>query len=143
MSIPASISIMNSDCSLDTIYNHWNGYPDGLGETLIDYYITEDKVRELIALGNVSYVGRKLKPTTSNHSFYNPEGDVTVALGVTAWQPNKEAIHFDTFEDYCKSNMIQEYNYIFNRSQWYIYTVNTEKKPTSFNDFVLLASLLM
>ena len=138
MPIPASISIMNSDGSLDTIYNHWNGYPDGLGETLIDYYITEDMVRELIALGNVSYVGRKLKPTTSN-----PDSDVTLALGVTTWKPNKEAIHFDTFEDYCKSNMIQKYNYIYNRPHWYIYTVNNEKKPTSFNDCVLLVCLLM
>ena len=138
MPIPASISIMNSDGSLDTIYNHWNGYPDGLGETLIDYYITENMVRELIALGNVSYVGRKLKPTTSN-----PDSDVTLALGVTAWKPNKEAIHFDTFEDYCKSNMIQKYNYIYNHPHWYIYTVDNEKRPTSFNDCVLLACLLM
>lgn len=142
MPIPASISIMNVDGSLDTIYNHWCGNLSYLGILLVIHYTSPDKVRQLIDLGNVSSVDRRVNPTTSKHSLYNPESGVTVAYGRDCGATKQEAIHFDNFEDYCKSNMIQEYNYIYNLGQWFIYKVNNEKKPTSFNDFVNLSLLV-
>ena len=47
MSTNASISIMNKGGSMETIYNHWDGYLEGLGNMLLTHYTSEEKVREL------------------------------------------------------------------------------------------------
>ena len=43
-----------------TIYCHWDGYPDGVGQTLHDHYKTFDQVQNLILLGNLSSLGPTL-----------------------------------------------------------------------------------
>ena len=39
------------------IYHHNDGYPEYLGELLLNYYDTEDKVDKLISLGDMSFAG--------------------------------------------------------------------------------------
>jgi hypothetical protein len=53
------------------IYCHWDGYPEGVGVTLRDHYTTDNKVQELIALGDISSLGDTLKETES----YKMRGD--------------------------------------------------------------------
>ena len=45
------------DESGKSIYNHWDGYPDFVGVRLLNFYNTEEKVKELIEMGNVSILG--------------------------------------------------------------------------------------
>ena len=138
----ASIAIIHDDWSTDAIYNHWDGNLSGLGMKLVKYYIDKNSVQELINLGNVSYVGLELKPNTPTRSFDKPERGITVAYGRDRGDTNQQAIHFDNFKDYCKSTMIQEYNYVFYLGHWYIYKMNCGKLPTSLNDFVNLSILM-
>ena len=136
MSTNASISIMNKGGSMETIYNHWDGYLEGLGNMLLTHYTSEEKVRELIALGNVSYVDCMVNPSTTTHSFENPEKDVTVAYGRDRGETDQEAKQFDSFVEYSKSGMIQECNYIFNTNDgsWYFFEVHRDL-PKKFTDF--------
>lgn len=39
------------------IYHHSDGYPEYLGELLLNYYDTEDKLDKLISLGDMSFAG--------------------------------------------------------------------------------------
>ena len=39
------------------IYHHNDGYPEYLGELLLTYYDTEDKLDKLISLGDISFAG--------------------------------------------------------------------------------------
>ena len=39
------------------IYHHNDGYPEYLGELLLTYYDTEDKLDKLISLGDMSFAG--------------------------------------------------------------------------------------
>ncbi len=57
MSTRSNIGIINADGSVLTIYCHSDGYPSGVGVTLLEYYYTEDKVRELLKLGDLSSLG--------------------------------------------------------------------------------------
>lgn len=141
MSTNASISLMNKDGSLDTIYNHWDGYLFGLGYTLTHYYTKVKKVRDLIALGNVSSVDVDLNPTATTHSFDNPQKGVTVAYGRDRGEPNQEAKHFDTFEDFCKSGMVEEYNYFFKDGDWFLFKFEKER-PTKIDDFINISRLM-
>lgn len=67
MSTNALIGITNDDGTIDMIYNHWDGYPEGVGKILIDCYNTKEKLRELINLGNISSLDEDIDHTTFYH----------------------------------------------------------------------------
>jgi len=57
MATRARIGILNEDGTITAAYQHWDGYPGGLGYTLVDYWTDANKVKEAIALGNSSKWG--------------------------------------------------------------------------------------
>ena len=57
----------------------WEGYPEGVGQVLLDHYSDPEKVKELISLGAISILGSKVNPDDEEHSFADPEDDTTVA----------------------------------------------------------------
>ena len=57
MATRARIGILNEDGTVTASYQHWDGYPGGLGYNLVDYWTDSNKVREAIALGNASKWG--------------------------------------------------------------------------------------
>lgn len=65
------ISIKNEDQTFDAVYCHWDGYPKGVGETLKKSYTTEEKIRELIAGGDMSC----LKDEINDCEFYTKRGE--------------------------------------------------------------------
>jgi hypothetical protein len=54
MSTRARIAIKNADGSFASIYTHSDGCPEYQGDILLTHYNTQDKVRELIDLGDMS-----------------------------------------------------------------------------------------
>ena len=57
MATRARIGLELKDGSFISSYQHWDGYPGGLGYTLCDYWNDYDKVKEAIELGNASKWG--------------------------------------------------------------------------------------
>ena len=57
MSTRCRIGIKNKDGTITSIYCHHDGYPDGVGEVLVNNYKTEDKIRKLLELGDISSIG--------------------------------------------------------------------------------------
>jgi hypothetical protein len=52
------------------IYCHSDGYETGVGATLNEYYQDEKKVAALIALGDLSYLGKSVAPSVKyRHKF--------------------------------------------------------------------------
>jgi len=60
MATRSNIGILNSDGTVDYIYCHFDGYVEHNGKILNEHYTTEDKVRELIGLGDLSILGPEL-----------------------------------------------------------------------------------
>jgi hypothetical protein len=54
MGTRSTIAIENADGTVSGIYCHWDGYLSHNGRILQDHYADPAKVRELIALGNIS-----------------------------------------------------------------------------------------
>jgi hypothetical protein len=54
MGTRSTISIENEDGTCTTVYCHWDGYPDHHGPILLGAYDTADKVRALLAPGDMS-----------------------------------------------------------------------------------------
>ena len=57
MATRARIGILNEDGTITASYQHWDGYPGGLGYNLVDYWTDANKVKDAIALGNASKWG--------------------------------------------------------------------------------------
>lgn len=61
----------------ESIYCHWDGYIEGVGQILKENYMKLDKIKHLIELGDISSLREKIIPD-GEHSFENPQSDVTV-----------------------------------------------------------------
>lgn len=79
MSTHSRIGIINTDGSVESIYCHGDGYPSHQTTVLLSSYNTEEKVRALIGLGDISYLGNNINPLTPNHTFGCADPDTVVA----------------------------------------------------------------
>lgn len=60
MSTRSNIGIINRNGSVEMIYCHSDGYPSYNGQILLESYSNEDKLRELLALGDISSLGENI-----------------------------------------------------------------------------------
>ena len=100
-----------------TIYCHSDGYLSYNGAMLIDHYNSEEKVDELLKLGDLSCLCKKLNPDPSEpHSFDYDERqeNVTIAFGRDRGDTNVEAQTL-TMEQLDAPDNWTEYVYIFNK----------------------------
>ena len=61
MATRARIALELKDGSFISSYQHWDGYPGGLGYNLLDNWNNYDKVKEAIELGDASKWARRHK----------------------------------------------------------------------------------
>jgi len=73
MGTRSTIAIQNEDGTVTGIYCHWDGYLSNNGRILEENYTTEESVRELIALGDLSSLGETVG---TKHDFdAAPDGE--------------------------------------------------------------------
>lgn len=104
------------------IYCHNDGYPEHNGLRLVHYYDTPEKVKELIDLGFISYLAKRVKPEDGEeHSFNKPVGDVTVAYRRDRGDDydDMRATESDTLEGAIDS-IEYSYIYFFKNGEWYV-----------------------
>lgn len=119
MATRSLIGIVNQDGSIETIYNHWDGYPTYVG-TILTLFYDEEATRELLALGNRSV----LNPKPTAEETYKARGD--------AGQEKQKYASFAEFQESDKSGA--EFVYLLERIKtdevliegWVGYSVNWE-----------------
>lgn len=78
MSTRAYVGYLTESGIFKYIYVHNDGYPEGVGQTLLDHYDLK-KTMKLVKLGSASSIYKNLNPTEgSGHNFDNREDDVCV-----------------------------------------------------------------
>lgn len=60
MATRSAIGFLEYDGSVTGIYCHWDGYLEGVGTTLTQYYTDIDKVLKLIDMGDVSSLDKEI-----------------------------------------------------------------------------------
>jgi len=75
MSTRARVGLMTPE-GVESIYVHFDGYPEGVGQKLGEHWTTADKVRSLIALGDLSQLGEEIG---EKHDFDTHYGSRTEA----------------------------------------------------------------
>lgn len=77
MATRSNIAVQQEDGSFSYIYVHWDGYPEGVGQTLLDHYGDIAKARELMTLGDLSILGDEIG---EKHDFDEPRHDWAVKI---------------------------------------------------------------
>ena len=116
MSTNSRIGIEMANGRVQSVYCHWDGYPKGVGQVLIDHYGSREKVGELIGLGSISSLGPEVS-CPEGHTFETPVNGHTVAHHRDRGD-DYETRTDDTVEDYRKSD-IGEFAYLYTRAgEW-------------------------
>lgn len=106
MSTRSMIGMQNEDGSVTAIYCHFDGYPEGVGAMLVKYYSDPAKIRELLALGNLSSLGPKIG---EKHEFGTRREEWCTAYGRDRGEDNVEARHYPSYsaflaDDGCRAH---------------------------------------
>ncbi len=102
-----ALIIMQTATGYRGIYCHFDGYPSGVGKTLMTDYTDPKKVKALINLGAISY----LKPSIEKpdgHSFEHPVEGYTVAYHRDRNEP-KRILKASTLDAFSRL----QYNFLF------------------------------
>lgn len=117
MSTRSHIGIKDSR-GITYVYCHFDGYPEGVGKTLLENYDTEEKINALIAEGDMSVLGNTLE-----ECYFYKEGADTEPYTI----PDCE----DVKEKYYQSGKWMDYSYLFENGEWYFTFERPD--PKSFN----------
>mgnify|MGYP003318556494 CR=1 FL=1 len=122
MSTRSRIAIKNNDGTIKSIYCHFDGYLSGVGEMLLENYKDENKIKDLIALGDISSLKENVNPPDGvKHTFDNPCDDVVVAYH----RDRGEDFHDGTDNDEDGlmnrfNNSDEEFLYLFKDGKWFV-----------------------
>jgi len=83
--------MMSNDGTVRGIYCHFDGYPEGVGATLLESYGDTDKVEALLALGSLSILGPEIDEPHGFDEYKTADG----TLRTTAY-------HRDRGEEYSR-----------------------------------------
>lgn len=130
MSTSALIGIKKDADRFRAVYCHWDGYPEYVGTILYNHYRTKTKVLDLLALGDISQLGERVKPKPADlfgHSFNNPIKYVTVAYARDRGDVKKSSSTFSLNQVKTQGlkNIFVEYLYLFDSetNKWETYEV--------------------
>ena len=100
------------DDGYESIYCHWDGYPEGVGATLKTHYTNQEIIDELISLADLSALGET--PAEEHTISYNRWRDE----GTTS----KKHKTLEEVKKWAKDQWV-EYLYVWNGTEWETYRV--------------------
>lgn len=121
MATRSRIAMELGDGTVLSIYCHSDGYIDYNGRILQAHYQDPEKVKDLIALGDISVLDERVHPT-GPHSFdYDDrEKGVTVAYGRDRGEDNVNPRKDKSVAAFFKGD-IEEYGYLFTQEgEWLV-----------------------
>ena len=130
MSTRGLIGIKEGD-KYRVIYNHSDSYPEYLGKMLKKHYNTEEKAKELVGLGDVSYVAKEIGFKHNFDKAYKEHPDWTLAYGRDrneTWTKPKEYKDLNEIYNHADHDGA-EYVYLFRDGKWHSYKVDGKLTP--------------
>ena len=110
MSTRSYIGIIHTNGSIEGVYCHYDGHPEGVGATLKKHYNSSKQARDLVELGNLSSLGETLTETVA---YSRDRGE------------DKEFIHYKDLNELLIEawpSLSAEYVYVWGGSTWSCHT---------------------
>ena len=102
MATRSTIAVRHADNTVSQIYCHFDGYLEGNGSTLQNYYTTLESVEQLVAGGDMSSLG----VNKDCCDYYTERGE------------DLNIRKFDSINDYARNRQSEEYDYLWEQGQW-------------------------
>ena len=149
MSTPSTIGIKNDNGTITAIYCNYDGYLDSVGLTLYKHYTDTDKMRALLALGDVFSLGAEpidaITPIM-NATGCKYTGELSTKLGDDVYNElmnhysrairdgyNHDARTYDNLDALMQATGTP-YAYILDNGKWLVYDFESES-PRNFVRF--------
>lgn len=124
MSTNAGVAVRTGE-TFQTIYCHWDGYPEYMLPMLRDNYNSLELANKLISMGDASLIEKNIEPDPAKpHDFDNYQEDVCVFYHRDrgdSWESCRSVC-------YSKRDLFRvpafEFVYIFEDGQWNAYNMN-------------------
>lgn len=127
MSTRSRIGYTMKNDKIRSIYCHFDGYPEGVGETLLQHYNSWGKIKPLIDLGDISSLGSIIG---EKHDFDNEElrDKMTTFYGRDRGEKETKARVDSTRESYTNTgkNWDIEYFYLYENEEWLVLPAGTK-----------------
>lgn len=117
------------DGQIISIYCHFDGYPEGVGETLKTHYQDESKVDQLMALGNISSLAEEIGEA---HDFNTCPSGQCNAYGRDGKESGNESIVSHSMQGFMNlaNGSCAEYIYIYVNGEWRFSRVTDQFRTT-------------
>lgn len=132
MATNSLIGIITEDNQFNYIYCHWDGYLDHVGKILLNFYNDKEKINELLLLGNLSSLGKKIEKNELNddsddycYSFSRDKGD-NILKNVAKKVSVERIKHLVDKVDYV---------YVYEKEEWFFYHSSNKKNKLSNRKF--------
>ncbi len=124
MATRSRIAIALKDGSFESVYCHFDGYPEGVGKTLLEHWTELEKIDELIGLGNISILGEEIgdKHPFNAHNSSEQYSKMTLFYGRDREEKNIECWSDPSYQALVERshNCGAEYLYVFQNDRWHI-----------------------
>jgi hypothetical protein len=137
MATRSRIAIEKEDGTVESIYCHWDGYPENNGRILVENYKDHEKVQALIDLGDISSLAPNVEadPDTG-HTFNDPVDGVVVAYSRDRGEKGVGKKHHGCVPDFFNGD-IEEYGYLFTQEgQWLVKSGYRKSNPITVEDYM-------
>lgn len=127
MSTRSIIGIIRKDGSVECVNCYRDGYPHGVGKVLLKHYADQEKVEQLLELGDLYALKENTEPkNNTDHTIINPDKYTTIAYVRDGGEKNTQSKVFDSIQEFQNefNNSWCEYAYLFDESKqkWYCNT---------------------
>ncbi|OTP90517.1 hypothetical protein B6D12_05970 [Gilliamella apicola] len=103
-----------------TVYCHLDGYPSGVGITLLNHYNSQELAEELVKEGDIVSLG-KARSCQEEHSHKNEIDGYTVYYGRDLGEKGTKYI---TSEE--RPKLEEDFLYIFENGKWFVSSIYFE-----------------
>lgn len=120
------IGKVNPDNTYTYIYCHWDGKPYYVGVKLVENYFTNDKINQLLELGDLSALGEKIGEKQDFNKFETHVREWCLAYGRDRGEDGREAKTIP-LDELVNIDHWQEYIYIWTDNVWKCYTPSMDE----------------
>lgn len=135
MATRSAIGYETADGRIRAKYSHWDGYPEYTGKVLEEHYQDDQKIREMVELGDQSVLGEEIYPQ-GDHDFESPEDNVTVFYGRDRGEQNFDPREFADpaeMEEHYRNSWV-EYLYVRMNDVWMMRPVDSAQPWQAVGD---------
>jgi hypothetical protein len=114
MATRSTIGIIDNKTGVvNSIYCHWDGYPENNGRILVEHWSDAAKIQLLMELGALSSLGEVIG---EKHDFHNNSQSFCTAYGRDRGEEDVGSQSHDSIDEFLENG--EEFNYLWDGVRW-------------------------